>query len=422
VRRLLESRLRALEQQPGELTHGELALAAEASSLWALAEQHFALAAEQSDAPGGWSLHRAISLEGLGRTEEATALLAQAAAQLDDWPGAWQRLGVWRLEEGQLAAAREAMTRARDLAPEHPVPWIGLSRIELLEDDAPAALAAARRAGELGPGLEEAHNALGRALLASGDEEQARASLLRGQGSQRIFLGDPLQRRVAAYQVGRAARTRRARAHLSAGRTSQARAEVDALLADYPEVPDVLVLSAAVHFKAQRHDLAEAQLEAALSIDPAHGRALADRALLALGRGELASAEEDARAARDALPEDVEVRRVLAHVLRSRGDDSAALEELLAARVMAPAEATLLFELGTVSASLSDHLAAAGWFEELLRLEPDHVEARVRLAVLALHLARWDVAQAQVEWLERHASSHPKLQLLRSELERERPR
>ena len=55
-------------------------------------------------------------------------------------------------------------------------------------------------------------------------------------------------------------------------------------------------------------------------------------------------------------------------------------------------------------------------------LAEDAVLAEVRLAVLALHLARWDVAQAQVEWLERHASSHPKLQLLRSELERERPR
>jgi tetratricopeptide (TPR) repeat protein len=75
------------------------------------------------------------------------------------------------------ARARQQVQRAHELAPEYFGPLFGLSRIEAIEGRRQAALAAARQAEGLAPGIPVVRAQLARALAGNGEAAQARGIL-----------------------------------------------------------------------------------------------------------------------------------------------------------------------------------------------------------------------------------------------------
>ena len=116
-------------------------------------------------------LHRA------GDADAALHLLRAIVAQAPDHAGALHRLGVIAHQRGQLAAAREALTRASRLDPREPVfaYTLGLVLHDLAEFD--RAAASYREAIARRPSFAEAWNNLGLALQDAGRLDEARLAL-----------------------------------------------------------------------------------------------------------------------------------------------------------------------------------------------------------------------------------------------------
>jgi tetratricopeptide (TPR) repeat protein len=84
-------------------------------------------------------------------------------------------------------------------------------------------------------------------------------------------------------------------------------------------------------------------------------RHFAHQAMEALDRGDAAEAERLASQAVEAYPQDAQARRYLAEAFWRRGKSQAAIEQLAAARKLAPDDSTLLVQLGEI------HLALDQW-------------------------------------------------------------
>jgi len=104
-----------------------------------------------------WSRHEpALVVE---RAQLAGTSAAWRAALASDpvRAASWLQLGLAAAREGDRATAREAWTRAQDLAPRDPTPSLNLARLALDEGrptDAAVALGAARRIAPADPRLD----------------------------------------------------------------------------------------------------------------------------------------------------------------------------------------------------------------------------------------------------------------------------
>ncbi|TDJ66558.1 MAG: tetratricopeptide repeat protein [Planctomycetota bacterium] len=128
-----------------------------------------------------------------------TAVLAQH----EDDPRAWNALGNARMEDGDLARARDAYEMSLALDPRYSRPWTNLGGIQLEEQDFVGAERSFRRAVAVGPSNPIAHGNLGHFLARTGRPAEAlaeyeRALTLapglafawRGLGRVRRRLGD----------------------------------------------------------------------------------------------------------------------------------------------------------------------------------------------------------------------------------------
>jgi len=156
-----------------------------------------------------------------------------------------------------------------------------------------------------------------------------------------------------------------------------------------------------------------------------HAADLASRALprqhhaeLALGLAafanlELKEAEPHAKAAVDA-GRGAEAHRLLSRIALSRGNYEVARDE--AKRVLAerPNDSAMAFTAAMCSAYLKQFDEARRGFEDLLRRNPDHVEARVYLLLTTLASGARDEATQQLKELEQRSPNEPRLADLRS--------
>ena len=143
-------------------------------------------------------------LQALGRPP--AELLAQLEPVLAARPGAGElhaRVGMLRVQLGQLDAGCAALRRALEIGPESAALHCNLGVAQLALGDAETAVASFERALALDPALAAAHNDLGNALQALGALERAVASYRAALALQPDHLGVHNNLGIALAALGR---------------------------------------------------------------------------------------------------------------------------------------------------------------------------------------------------------------------------
>jgi len=199
-------------------------------------------------------------------------------------------------------------------------------------------------------------------------------------------------------------RLRRARLRAMRGRADLARSDLAPLLA--AEGADPRTRAEARHLLASIHLIeggaaaAEAELERAIEESPDFVVARSALAELLALRGELVRAEELLRGAIAISPEWSEAHRRLGLLRLSRGFPEDGLAELRTAVDLSPEDPAPLVDLGRALAGTGDLEGAEASFRAALARDPDHAPAHLCLEGLLRELGRSDEARSHREWIE----------------------
>jgi tetratricopeptide (TPR) repeat protein len=179
--------------------------------------------------------------------------------------------------------------------------------------------------------------------------------------------------------------------------TAEARAQLDRMIAEFPQEPDLLVQRAAVARDEGAWAAAEADLRRALQLAPRSAQAHAQLAEVLAVRGDLARAEREASAALALAPRDAEALVRRAQIRARRGAAEAAYGDFTAAIGLLEAPSPDLF-LARAALAVPPERALRGIDEGLARLGPAAPLVERALA-LELRLGRIDAALARLEVL-----------------------
>lgn len=320
------------------------------------------------------------------RLEEAQRLYAQCLDLDPPHPKARHDLGVLLLGSGGHREAASHFERLLSDHPTHAGAWLNLSLARGADDDHQGALAAARRAVQLAPGLAAAQAVLAKAFSATSAFDDAAVAY-------RAALA--LDGKVAPIRLQYAVLLRRM------GSLADARAVIDAYVADHPQDPKGFVERAALFDRLDDHPAAEQDLRAAWQLDPSDivPLRLLCTHLSTKGRSDEAMAEIDRAVAYSPGNPALYVERAALH--RRRGALPSALADLKAAAALDPTDAQTFFRIGDILYSGSNYEAATAAFLEAVTLKPDFVEAYANLAVIRITLGDMTSALA----LLRHAAT-----------------
>jgi Flp pilus assembly protein TadD len=290
-----------LEPNRGEF-HANLGNLLRTQARYAAAEEAYLRALELLPNHRAARRALALTLDDLGRLEEAEAqcrlLLAADSADTE----AWTILGMALTGRGQLAAAESAYRQAIDLDPANRVAHHNLGAL-LVRLERPEALDALNKARELGAqGYEVAFNR-GRAALNAGDLDAAEAAFAHA---------------VELESANTAAQLALAQVRFMRGDPAFDRGLADAA-ASNPDNVRLQVLLAELLWRAGRLDGAETLMRDLLKRKGALPAAQSTLAAILLEAGALEEAEAQALEAAALLPDDPGVVQNLVTVMLMRG-------------------------------------------------------------------------------------------------------
>ena len=279
---------------------------------------------------------------------ELTALRGDAKRGLDD-----------------SGAARAEYERALALDPRQTDALVGKVRLALADKQIQAARQLLVDATRQDPSAARLWELLGEVDLGRGDTAAAEQSLVKA---------------VIAARSKWMPRFKRALMRLEAGKLDAATADIDAVAKEFPDFPGLLFARGSL--LVLRGDLADglALLDAYRKYDPTNARALCLSAVGEMQRGNLALAQELARACLAQRPQSVQANRLLAQVLLAQEDPIAAealLRDALAARPDRPELLAVLAQALDQQGRLTDSKQA---LLRTVELAPDEAAYRVAAA------------------------------------------
>lgn len=390
----------------------------------------------------------------LGNEDLARTELAAALAQSADDPEIWLLKGQLELHRQAFAEARAAFAKAALLSPRNPIALLGGASAALGMQDLPAALA---QLDALGPAAEQDPRALYlQALIAKAeDKPQAALSFLRKvlqvaphhreslllAAAVHFRLGEyahaeDYARQVLAIEPDNAEVLRMLEAaQLAAGKIESAGYDLSRIDAEQQTDPQLLALLGAAYMKRGQYSASEQSLARAAELAPDSIPIRTQLSLTKLAAGKYDEVLQELLALKRESPLDVftDTMLVVAHL--ARGDRDAALaaaKALVAAhRELAVAHNVLAYtfealgqadqaraeysealridpafhaaelNLARVDLAAKNVAAARGRYEAILRQAPDHVQALLGLAAIALEdrqaeraLELWQQARA----------------------------
>jgi len=205
----------------------------------------------------------------------------------------------------------------------------------------------------------------------------------------------------------------RARAEVALGHNAAARPHLDACLRTRPDHPDVLALAARVARRGGSHDEAELLLERLEAVHGPTDELVLERLLLRAARGEVEAVEPQLLARATADGPDAELAReglIAGLIARFRWADAAG--GLRDWRARAPHSSAALLLAGKLEEQRQGTEQAVALYREVLARDPEHDEARLRLAVLLVRNRRGADALAALEPLRARLPGHAEVMAL----------
>lgn len=251
---------------------GRLGMYYQAQHLPSLAEEIYSRAIEEAP-DGRWHYLRAIAAGERGELKQSLADFTQAVALAPDYLAAWYRLGMGRLVEGNLPAAKQALGQARRLAPNAAIVLMGLADAASAEADWEQALVLLTRAHELAPQAGQVAYKLAMVHRRLGNIGQAKAWLGRRAGNNATpEIDDPLLLEVAELSQS-------GRFYMKAGEWAMERGDVEQAAVAFRNATELAPTDAAAGvayayaLSLQGHDTeAVAEARRLLTVDPDSAR------------------------------------------------------------------------------------------------------------------------------------------------------
>ena len=325
---------------------------------------------------------------GLGRAEEAAAVLEEVVARDSSWSQAYALLGAVYMDLNRKEKAIQLLERAVALDPE----WENYNRLALAQlrsENLPAAISAFEHAVRQAPWQPHPHLNLARIYERQGREQAAAQQ--RKIFAQLRPVQDKVQRHLenlAAFPSDIESRHLLGEAYVAQGRVEEALAAFrQVIAADSSYAPSHYGLGAALHYKNELA-AAIAAYERACKLQPDLVGAFAD-----LGQAyyQLRDYERAIAAYRQALtlqPDTQIVWAKLGMAYANRGDLQQAVEAFKAALNVDSTLVEARDALAQVYAAQEQYAAAIREWEAVLRLDP-----RYPRAVSQLRLAREKLAE-----------------------------
>jgi tetratricopeptide (TPR) repeat protein len=133
---------------------------------------------------------------------------------------------------------------------------------------------------------------------------------------------------------------------VAAGKLKDAEAEIDRLLVSQPDSPDLLTTQAFIFMLTNRLDQAQVNIDRVLRVDQGNPVALVYRAQLQASRpGGLDDAIRDLEVVRNANPNSIDARRMLADLYRRKGDLPGEIGELEGLLLVMPNDKSIMIRL-----------------------------------------------------------------------------
>ncbi len=241
-------------------------------------------------------MNRALGLIRAGADSgEIAQAFAEAAARGPEVGRVFANRGEWLRQRGDLAAAQADLERAVALAPEDPLAWTALGGVQAAAGDT-AARGSYARALALDPGHTPAALGLGQVLVTMREPELALV---------------PLRRALVAPDSA-AAHDALGVALLMTGDADRAFYHLQRAIAIDPQRATFRLHLGLALADAGREAAAAAAIDSALAVDPRHRTARLSAALLARERGDLASARAHLDTLLAVNPGDAEARALRA--------------------------------------------------------------------------------------------------------------
>ncbi|MDH3275402.1 MAG: PEP-CTERM system TPR-repeat protein PrsT [Gammaproteobacteria bacterium] len=343
---------------------------------------------DHDDSPAAWitsgSLYyRDRSFEAAERDYQSALELAVQQHDRKNEIAAWIGLAEVRLGEDNLVAAKEAVDRLLELAPEAVATIYFDARVAYLEKDFSRAQQRSQQVLTVTPEYRPAQMLLGAAHLHVGNLAQAE-----------MYLSAV----VAAVPSNTAARKLLAETRLQLNRVEDAKEALRPILGGDDTDASTYGMAARASVESGNVDEAVEYLQRAVETNPGNSDLVLDLAgvLIAAGR------TEEARAALEKISETSgrsEYRRELLNILADirQGDNASALsaaEDILSRN---PDDPQLLNLVGSINLSTGNYETARKHFVRLQSLDPGEITSQLNLARIAASEGKREEAET---WLD----------------------
>jgi tetratricopeptide (TPR) repeat protein len=376
------------EPRSGE-AWGRLGAVHEIHGFYAEAITCYARASELDPSDGRWPYFAGLCLRRSDQEKAALSFLRAARLRPDHVP-VLVTLAEALLKLERLDEAETHFIRASELNAGCAPAWAGLGAIALRRRNPDQAVEHLKRAVSLAPRYKNPHELLVQAHRLRGEvpaaEENARIAATCGP---EVPLPEP-ERDVLWWKDGMSFewRSRRAAQYRKVGRPLDALQEWEEIAADQPDSPLAHEELAALNLLLGRADAAGRHRLRAQELDPTSATLPFK---LGVALSELRRDAEAIAAFEEALrlnPGFLEARVNLGSVFLRSGRREEGTRQLRAALKAAPDDATALFNLGIALVQDGNYSEAAGLFERLSRIEPQHVQVFDQWAITLTRLRR----------------------------------
>jgi putative PEP-CTERM system TPR-repeat lipoprotein len=304
----------------------------------------------------------------LGKSKKAAEFLAKAAALMPAEASMRSKIGLWRLQAGDISGAAKELESAATLG-DLPLQTEAL-RITtmLMRKELDQALASALAMEKRFPDQAIVYNLQGMAYLARQKDSAARRSFERALAIQPTNIATV--RSLAKMDMFR-------------GKLAVAKARYESVLkhdpVNYEAMMDLSQLA-----KLQGHDDEYADwLARAAKAAPGETPPRLSLARHHLSKKEPMKALPWARQALDLNPRNIQTMEVIGDTQLANGENDNALYSYLQWTLVAPDSSLAYYKLGKAQATAGHAISARDSFERALKLKPDYAEAAIAAILLA---------------------------------------
>jgi predicted O-linked N-acetylglucosamine transferase (SPINDLY family) len=317
-----------------------------------------------NDFPDAWNLLGVLQRRA-GDAAAAARSFREAITIKPDFADAWNNLGNALRQQGDLAGAADAYAQALRVQPKRASAWRDLSDALRLQDRFDEALAAAHRAVELEPASGDAH-------VAAGNVHMSAHRLAEAEASYRRAIDIDASRADFHYNLGLCL-------HEQGCADAAAAAYARGLERDERH-PKILYNFALLHQQQGNHARAEALYLQLLDLHPDHRSGAFNLAGLHAAAGNTESARQWFRhcIARD--PGHVQAWLSLANLYNAAHDHAEAIPLYRRVLELDPDNVNAMYSLAALSNAQGDVEESWKWYQRCVDLDPTHYLAE------AMHL------------------------------------